>query len=118
MVADRSLSIVVVYSPKAREVFQIQVEVRSACTVEQAMASPALLAQPGYGAMLKAIAGVAIWGKRVGPDQVLSNGDRLELCRGLTVDPKVARRERFAKQGAHRAAGLFAKRRVGAKPGY
>ncbi|MGH8819682.1 MAG: RnfH family protein, partial [Rhodoferax sp.] len=31
--------------------------------------------------------------------------------------PKVARRERFRKQGA-RTAGLFAKKRPGAKPGY
>jgi putative ubiquitin-RnfH superfamily antitoxin RatB of RatAB toxin-antitoxin module len=41
----------------------------------------------------------------------------VEIYRGLLVDPKVARRERFRKQGA-RAAGLFAKRRPGAKPGY
>jgi len=33
------------------------------------------------------------------------------------VDPKVARRERFARQGA-KTAGLFAKRRAGAKAGY
>jgi sulfur carrier protein len=44
-------------------------------------------------------------------------GDRVEVYRGLKVDPKVARRERFRSQGA-RAAGLFAKRRPGAKPGY
>jgi hypothetical protein len=33
------------------------------------------------------------------------------------VDPKVARRERFKKQGA-RGTGLFAKRRKGGKAGY
>ncbi|HYP70717.1 MAG TPA: RnfH family protein, partial [Variovorax sp.] len=47
----------------------------------------------------------------------LKDGDRLELCRDLVVDPKVARRERFARQGA-RGTGLFAKRRTGAKAGY
>jgi putative ubiquitin-RnfH superfamily antitoxin RatB of RatAB toxin-antitoxin module len=41
----------------------------------------------------------------------------LEILRSLRVDPKVARRERFQRQGA-KTAGLFAKRRVGAKPGY
>jgi len=39
------------------------------------------------------------------------------LWRPLRVDPKLARRERFGQQGA-RAAGLFARRRPGAKPGY
>ncbi|MBW8723026.1 MAG: RnfH family protein, partial [Polaromonas sp.] len=44
-------------------------------------------------------------------------GDRLEIYRGLRVDPKVARRERFNRQGVKRA-GLFAKTRAGAKAGY
>jgi putative ubiquitin-RnfH superfamily antitoxin RatB of RatAB toxin-antitoxin module len=37
--------------------------------------------------------------------------------RTLKVDPKVARRERFVKQGA-KAAGLFSQRRAGGKAGY
>ena len=59
----------------------------------------------------------AVWGKPVGPSHLLNEGDRLEVLRPLRVDPKVARRERFQKQGA-KTAGLFAKRRAGAKPGY
>ena len=59
----------------------------------------------------------AVWGKPVERAHVLKEGDRLEVLRSLRVDPKVARRERFQKQGA-KTAGLFAKRRVGAKPGY
>ena len=54
--------------------------------------------------------GCGIWGKRAEPDQLLRDGDRVELYRPLTVDPKVARRERFARQGA-RTAGLFARER-------
>ena len=61
--------------------------------------------------------GCGIWGKRAEPDQLLRDGDRLELYRPLTVDPKVARRERFARQGA-RTTGLFARQRPGSKPGY
>ncbi len=60
---------------------------------------------------------VGLWNRKVHVDTVLQNGDRLELYRPLRVDPKVARRERFQKQGA-RSAGLFATRRPGAKPGY
>jgi putative ubiquitin-RnfH superfamily antitoxin RatB of RatAB toxin-antitoxin module len=59
----------------------------------------------------------AVWGKPVTLQHVLKEGDRLEILRSLRVDPKVARRERFQRQGA-KTAGLFAKRRVGAKPGY
>lgn len=51
-----------------------------------------------------------IWGQRAPPDRLLHDGDRVELYRPLTVDPKVARRERFARQGA-RTAGLFARER-------
>ena len=59
----------------------------------------------------------AVWGKAVQMDTPLVQGDRLELLRPLLVDPKEARRLRFNQQGS-RAAGLFAKRRQGAKAGY
>jgi putative ubiquitin-RnfH superfamily antitoxin RatB of RatAB toxin-antitoxin module len=58
-----------------------------------------------------------VWGRAVEWDQPLKDGDRIELCRPLTVDPKVARRERFQRQGA-RGTGLFANRRKGGKAGY
>jgi sulfur carrier protein len=60
---------------------------------------------------------IGVWGRPVTHDYVLRDADRLEIYRPLKVDPKVARRERFQKQGS-RAAGLFATRRKGAKPGY
>lgn len=50
---------------------------------------------------------VGIWGKACKPTTPLVSGDRVEVYRALKVDPKVARRERFAQQGA-RTAGLFA----------
>ena len=58
-----------------------------------------------------------IWG-RVRPwTQPLAAGDRVELCRPLLVDPKVARRERFQQKG-RRSTGLFARSRPGGKAGY
>ena len=59
----------------------------------------------------------AVWGKSVDSNTLLKDGDRLEVLRPLLVDPKEARRLRFNQQGS-RAAGLFAKRRQGAKAGY
>ena len=60
---------------------------------------------------------VGVWGRKARPDQSLRDRDRIEIYRALQVDPKVARRERFVKQGA-RTTGLFAKKRLGAKAGY
>ncbi|HMS06238.1 MAG TPA: RnfH family protein [Burkholderiaceae bacterium] len=59
----------------------------------------------------------SVWGRACAEDAPLRDGDRVELTRGLRVDPKLARRERFSRQGS-RGAGLFSKRRPGAKPGY
>ncbi len=58
-----------------------------------------------------------VWGRTQPLDHVLCAGDRVELYQPLKVDPKVARRERFARQGA-RSAGLFASRRANSKAGY
>lgn len=60
---------------------------------------------------------VGIWGRRLPVEHLLRDGDRVEVHRALRVDPKVARRERFAGQGS-RSSGLFAKRRPGSKAGY
>ncbi|QHI96799.1 RnfH family protein [Xylophilus rhododendri] len=50
-----------------------------------------------------------IWGKTLPFDTPLAPGDRVEVYRPLRVDPKVARRERFKRQGA-RTTGLFKQR--------
>ena len=39
-------------------------------------------------------AGLAIFGQRCDPSRLLSDGDRIELCRPLVVEPKAARRRR------------------------
>ena len=80
-------------------------------TVDQALTACGLRPTASAGWLL------GIWGRRCLPRTVLKPGDRLEIYRPLKVDPKVARRERFKGQGA-RTAGLFARRRPGAKPGY
>ncbi|MFG5777457.1 RnfH family protein [Comamonas sp. J-3] len=58
-----------------------------------------------------------IWGRQRPRETLLADGDRVELYQPLLVDPKKARRERFAKQGARRA-GLFSRRRPQSKQGY
>jgi putative ubiquitin-RnfH superfamily antitoxin RatB of RatAB toxin-antitoxin module len=113
---DAEMSIVLVYSPRPRVIVEELLLVQRGCTVEHALQA-SRFAEPGVSRDW-AVAGFGVWGKKVGLAHVLSNNDRLEIYRALTVDPKVARRERFARQGAKKAAGLFARRRAGAKAGY
>ena len=82
-------------------------------TVAQALA----LLQPKWQWPEGQITAFGVWGRRVAAGHVLQSGDRLELYRALLVDPKVARRQRFKRQGT-KGSGLFANRRPGAVPGY
>jgi putative ubiquitin-RnfH superfamily antitoxin RatB of RatAB toxin-antitoxin module len=109
------ICVTVMYSPAPRQVLEWRVELPEGATVRQAVdASGWPAACPGLDA---ASLEVGVWGRKCEWSAPLREGDRVEIYRGLLVDPKVARRERFRKQGA-RAAGLFAKKRPGAKPGY
>jgi putative ubiquitin-RnfH superfamily antitoxin RatB of RatAB toxin-antitoxin module len=58
-----------------------------------------------------------IWGEKVSWTHFVKADDRIELYRPLQVDPKVARRQRFKRQGKGRS-GLFANRKSGSAAGY
>lgn len=58
-----------------------------------------------------------VWGHKVAWTARVHEGDRIELYRALQVDPKVARRQRFKRQGKGRT-GLFANRKSGSAAGY
>jgi putative ubiquitin-RnfH superfamily antitoxin RatB of RatAB toxin-antitoxin module len=106
------------YSPAPRVIHERFLQLSHGVTVMQALQqSSLLLACPEIDLSQTDFFTVSIWGKKTHPDHVLRDLDRIEICRPLKVDPKVARRERFQKQGTSRA-GLFSKRRPGAKPGY
>jgi uncharacterized protein len=113
------LRITVCYSPAARVVHTLELVLPAGACVHDALALCAGDARfaPAVQPTATAARHYAIWGTKATAQQALHDLDRLELCRALRVDPKVARRERFAKQGA-RTSGLFATRRPGAKPGY
>ena len=105
-----------VWSSGPRHTEVLEWECEPGTTVAQALAHmPSLLSDGGAFASQDLQA--AIWGQPVDASHVLQDGDRLEWLRPLQVDPKVARRERFKRQGA-KTAGLFAQRRQGAKAGY
>jgi uncharacterized protein len=115
MAEDACLHVTVAFSPAPREVLEWSLNLPAGSTVWQALQASGL-AQHLPLASLASLA-VGVWGRKAPPGQLLRDNDRIEVYRPLVVDPKRARRERFEKQGA-RAAGLFAKRRKGAKAGY
>jgi putative ubiquitin-RnfH superfamily antitoxin RatB of RatAB toxin-antitoxin module len=107
--------VIVTWSPAPRQVLEWPIELPEGATVRDAvLASGWRDANPGQE---PSAAQLGVWGRRCAPEHPVRDGDRVEVYRPLLVDPKVARRERFRTQGA-RAAGLFAKKRPGAKPGY
>ena len=109
------MRVTVLWSPAAREVLEWQLELAPEATALHALQASGLAASaPDLDLRT---AGIGVWGRQVALGQPLRDGDRVEVYRPLRVDPKVARRERFRGQGT-RAAGLFAKKRPGAKPGY
>ena len=101
----------VVLSPRARVVQSVDLVLDAGSTLADALAA----ARDHIDVPEDSAGG--IWGRKQPLSHMLREGDRIEVYRPLAVDPKLARRERFNRQGA-RSAGLFARKRPGAKAGY
>jgi putative ubiquitin-RnfH superfamily antitoxin RatB of RatAB toxin-antitoxin module len=101
--------VTLLHSPAARQVTEQVIDLPDGATVADAVRVAGWSIGEGEA--------VGVWGRKATPAQALHEGDRVERVRPLLVDPKVARRERFKRQGS-RSAGLFSTRRPGAKPGY
>ena len=86
----------VVYSPAAREVDRVALDVAQGATVLHALRESRLLER--HPQIDLANAKVGVWGRVAPLSQVLREGDRVEVYRPLTVDPKEARRQRYRKQ--------------------
>jgi putative ubiquitin-RnfH superfamily antitoxin RatB of RatAB toxin-antitoxin module len=115
MVSKAVIMVEVVFAPTPRSVQRVALELPAGNTVEHALQGSAFIS--GLIPTERKNLEIGIWGRKVVAGHVLRDRDRIELYRPLKVDPKVARRERFAQQGA-KSAGLFSKRREGAKTGY
>ncbi|MCS4295425.1 putative ubiquitin-RnfH superfamily antitoxin RatB of RatAB toxin-antitoxin module [Comamonas sp. BIGb0152] len=91
----------------------LQLQLPAGASLAQALAA----ASAQTGQVFEGAQDAGVWGRIRPRSQLLADGDRVELYQPLKVDPKKARRERFAKQGA-RGTGLFARRRPQSKAGY
>lgn len=115
MGSDAFITVTVVYASGPRQIDESSITLPEGATVEQAVLASGLSQR--HPTLVLSQVDWGVWGRKTAPDRVLRDHDRVEVYRALRVDPKVARRERFVKQGA-RGAGLFARRRTGGKSGY
>lgn len=105
------LTVVVCWAP--RQLVEVQIDWAPGLCISHALdlALQGGAPTPALQEQLKAIPlHATVWGKRVPAGYALQALDRLEFTRALRVDPKIARRERFHKQGS-RGAGLFTLKR-------
>lgn len=109
------IQITLVYSPGPRQIHEITLTLAEPCGVFQALERSGLLQI--FPEIDLPTLRLGLWGRKVSFHQLLRDQDRVEVYRALRVDPKVARRERFVKQGA-RSAGLFMKKPAVRKVGY
>jgi uncharacterized protein len=114
-VTAEHLTVSVLYSNAQRCVQEVSLTVHAGTTAWVAVMQSAIL--ENIDSKTRLLLTFGIWGKKIAPSQILCDEDRIEIYRPLRVDPKVARRERFRKQGA-KTAGLFKTLRSGAKAGY
>ena len=91
--AGAGLRIEVVHATPQRQVL-LTVAVPEGCTVAQAIERSGIRAHfPDLAVDADA---VGIFGRKVPPDHVLQEGDRVEIYRPLQADPKESRRQRAA----------------------
>jgi uncharacterized protein len=85
----------VVFSPRARAVEAVTVELAPGARVSDALVASQLTVRHGIETSTLRF---SVWGRRCALTHLLHEGDRVECCRPLVVDPKQARRLRSAAQ--------------------
>jgi uncharacterized protein len=89
------LRIELAYSPAPRGVLTLSISLPPGSTVVDGLRASGWL--QAHGLDLDALR-CGVWGRVQPLDHPLRDGDRIELYRPLTVDPKEARRLRYKKQ--------------------
>lgn len=121
--AETGLHITLCWSLEPRHVHEMSLQVTKGSTLQDVLEQGVTLCLHAKGSSDRdSLSSLqfqqpGIWGKKVPWTQVVQAGDRIELYRPLKVDPKVARRQRFKRQGKGRT-GLFANRKSGSAAGY
>jgi putative ubiquitin-RnfH superfamily antitoxin RatB of RatAB toxin-antitoxin module len=93
--AQARITVVVAYSPAPQRVDQLSLSLPAGATVHDALRASGLLER--HPDIDLASQKVGVWGKVRALDSPLREGDRVEVYRGLKVDPKEARRQRYQR---------------------
>lgn len=92
-----------------REVHIVRLSLPAGSTVRDALCASGLFGQvAGFSedALAAGRWSVGVWGRKERPGHVLRERDRIEVVRGLNVDPKEARRVRYRAQGEKLPKGI------------
>jgi putative ubiquitin-RnfH superfamily antitoxin RatB of RatAB toxin-antitoxin module len=95
--AEGLMQIELVYSPAARTVETRLLSLVAGSTLADAVRASGLFEGPPPEGLA-----FGIWGRRQHLSTALRDGDRVEIYRALTVDPKEARRMRYKSQPARK----------------
>lgn len=95
-----ALLVSLVYGAAPHEVWQLALQLPAGATVADALRASGWPARLGM-TVLEGLA-VSVWNRAAALDALLRDGDRIELSRALTVDPKEARRQRYRRDGVKR----------------
>jgi putative ubiquitin-RnfH superfamily antitoxin RatB of RatAB toxin-antitoxin module len=88
------LKIEVVYCPRPGHCERVSLSLADGASVLDAVMASGLC--PRHGLSAQSVE-TGIWGRKLPPQAVLRDGDRVELYRPLRVDPKEARRLRYKR---------------------
>ena len=88
------LHVELVHSPAPRVVDGFALTLPAGATLDDALRAAAL-PEPVRAALAAGELSVSVWGRAQPVAHPLREGDRIELCRALAVDPKEARRLRY-----------------------
>jgi len=89
------INVELAYAP-ADEVELISLSVQEGVTIREAVEQSGICSR--YPGIDLGAGRVGIYGKLCSVDQVLAEGDRIEIYRPLLADPKEARRKRASRQ--------------------
>lgn len=96
------LQVQVAYSPRPRQVDMVTLQMPAGSLLQDALLASGLLDR--HGLVLDAELAVGVWMKLRPLDTPLRQHDRVEIYRGLLVDPKEARRVRYQRHKERLAA--------------
>jgi len=95
-----SIEVEIVYALPDRQ-HTLRVRVPVGCSVEAAIRQSGILAE--FPAIDLARSKVGIYGRRIDLHAEVRDGDRIEIYRPLTADPKMVRREHAARTAGTRS---------------